>query len=429
MSAQSRWPQYRVLAVGLTATLIILGLAVVVAGIGRRSDLVVPGEPVDALANSSDACVTCHREESPGIVTQFSYSTMAAAGTTCQDCHEVPESYPGAKPHEGGFVLSSPTTARCETCHESEVTQFYASRHSIPAYVAYAGAAGLSAEHQAMYEAIPEGSYSPSKARNQLYEMEGPEITKFACETCHNIGQPHLDGSVGQCQDCHMRHTFSLEQARKPETCNACHIGPDHPQWEIYQESPHGIAYMTDGDNWNWDAEPGTLTVLDLPAATCATCHISGFGTTGTSHDVGERLSWYLFAPKSTRRPDWEANMTQMQGVCISCHNEILIDEFYADADAATDAVNAWVDESNEILASLAEGGMLTDAPFDQPVDFVHFELWHHWGRTTKFGAWMQGPDYVQWHGAYEVLSDLAELREFERDLTGKTQQPEAAAP
>ena len=25
----------------------------------------------------------------------------------------------------------------------------------------------------------------------------------------------------------------------------------------------------------------------------------------------------------------------------------------------------------------------------------------------------MQGPDYTQWHGAYEVLSDLAELREM----------------
>jgi hypothetical protein len=23
---------------------------------------------------------------------------------------------------------------------------------------------------------------------------------------------------------------------------------------------------------------------------------------------------------------------------------------------------------------------------------------------------WMQGPDYTQWHGAYEVISDLAEL-------------------
>jgi hypothetical protein len=31
----------------------------------------------------------------------------------------------------------------------------------------------------------------------------------------------------------------------------------------------------------------------------------------------------------------------------------------------------------------------------------------------------MQGPDYVQWHGAYEILSDLAELREMaEQRLT-----------
>jgi len=174
---------------------------------------------------------------------------------------------------------------------------------------------------------------------------------------------------------------------------------------------------MTDGDNWNWEAEPGTLTAVDLPAATCATCHMSGFGTTGTSHDVGERLSWYLFAPKSTRRPAWETNLARMQGVCISCHNGIFIDDFFTAADAATLAVNAWVDESDRILATLAKDGHLTDAPFDQPIDFVHFELWHHWGRTAKFGTWMQGADYVQWHGAYEVLSDLAELREIAREL------------
>ncbi len=61
-------------------------------------------------------------------------------------------------------------------------------------------------------------------------------------------------------------------------------------------------------------------------------------------------------------------------------------------------------------MNDVKQAGGLTDAPFDQPVDFSYFELWHHWGRTAKFGAWMQGPDYTQWHGAYEILKSLSEL-------------------
>src|SRR5690606_36465977 len=227
------------------------------------------------------------------------------------------------------------------------------------------------------------------------------------------IGLPAEDGSVGKCQKCHLRHEFSLEQARKPETCNNCHIGPDHPQWEIYQESPHGIAYMTQGDRWNWEADAGTLTVNDFPAPTCAICHMSGFGPTGTTHDVGDRLTWYLFTPISERRPAWEDNRVRMQGVCRECHNANFLNEFYAAGDEATEAVNEYVHESDRIMAPLIEQNLLTAEPSDEPIDFTYFELWHHWGRTAKFGVWMQGPDYTQWHGVYEVLSDLAELREL----------------
>jgi hypothetical protein len=338
---------------------------------------------------------------------------MAAAEVGCRDCHEVAVDYPGAIEHEGTHVLNSPTTAMCEKCHATEVAQFNQSRHSLPAYVAMTGATELSPEHLAMYEAIPEGSFKPDSMRNALFALEGPEVTRFACESCHNVGKPHEDGSVGQCQKCHLRHEFSLEQARKPETCNNCHIGPDHPQWEIYQESAHGIAYATGGDDWHWEAEPGTLTVSDFPAPTCAVCHMSGFGTTGTTHDIGDRLTWYLFAPISERRPAWQDNQVRMKSVCQACHNNNFIDEFYTAADAGTEAVNAWVRQSDEMMAPLKEAGLLTSEPFDEPIDFTYFELWHHWGRTAKFGMWMQGADYTQWHGAYEVLADLAELREM----------------
>jgi hydroxylamine dehydrogenase len=407
----------RVLIIGLVAVIVVLGLALVMLSVGQRSAPAGVTERVDALAHSKDECVLCHRRTSPGIVLQFGHSTMAAAEVTCRDCHEVEAGYPGAVEHEGSHVLRSPTTARCETCHEIEVAEYNQSRHGLPAYVAYAGAADLSDDLLAVYESIPEGSYNPDQMRNALYVKEGPAVTRFACEDCHNVGQPALDGSVGQCQKCHLRHEFSLEQARKPETCNHCHIGPDHPQWEIYQESPHGIAYATGGYTWNWEADPGTLTVEDFPAATCAICHMGGFGAATTTHDVGDRLTWYLFAPVSERRPDWTDNRVRMQTVCQECHNIDFITAFYQDADAAVEAVNAWVVESDGIVQPLKDEGLLTDEPFDQPIDFVYFELWHHWGRTAKFGVWMQGPDYTQWHGAYELLSDLAELNEMADEL------------
>ena len=105
--------------------------------------------------------------------------------------------------------------------------------------------------------------------------------------------------------------------------------------------------------------------------------------------------------------------MARMQGVCFECHNEAFITDFYTAADLATERVNEFVVESDEVWAQLEQNDLVTDAPFDEPIDYTYFNLWHHWGRTTKFGTWMQGPDYAQWHGAYEVLHSLAELREM----------------
>ena len=280
----------------------------------------------------------------------------------------------------------------CGKCHGTEVAQFDASRHGLPAYVAVFGTEGLSQNLLDLYAAIPEGLFAPDKSRNAIAALEGPAITRFACENCHNIGLPAPDELVGQCQKCHLRHEFSLEQVRRPETCNNCHIGPDHPQWEIYTESAHGIAYATGGDNWNWDAEPGTLTVNDFPAPTCATCHISGFGASGTTHDVGERLTWYLFAPISERRPAYQDNEVRMQNVCRECHNTEFIDNFYADGDALVAAINDRVVESDQIMQPLKDQGLLTAAPFDEPVDFTYFELWHHWGRTANLAHGCRAP-------------------------------------
>ena len=406
----------RLVILAILVVIIVPALAFIISAIGQ-SITADPGERAPVVLDAGNKCVSCHQNTTPGIIEQYSRSTMAAANVSCQDCHEVESGYPGAKAHHGSFVLTVPTTAKCATCHENEVAQFNQSRHGLPAYVAMWGADGLSEAHLALYESIPEGTFNPDRMRNALFEIEGPAITRFACAGCHDIGAPAADGSVGQCQTCHLRHEFSLEQARKPETCNHCHIGPDHPQYEIYIESYHGIAYLTGGDDWHWEAEPGTLTVQDFPAPTCATCHISGFGGTATTHDVGDRLTWYLFAPQSTRRPAWQDNMVRMQSVCRECHTDSFINAFYVDADALTEEINRRVQLSNDTIAPAREAGLLTDEPFDQPIDFIHFDLWHHWGRTAKFGAWMGGPDYTQWHGAYEILRDQAELEHIVAEL------------
>jgi hypothetical protein len=100
-----------------------------------------------------------------------------------------------------------------------------------------------------------------------------------------------------------------------------------------------------------------------------------------------------------------------MQGVCRECHNEAFLEEFYTAADAAVEAVNERVRESDAVMEPLKQQGLLTAEPFDEPIDYKYFDLWHYWGRTAKFGVWMQGPDYTQWHGIYELLKDLSELK------------------
>jgi hypothetical protein len=72
------------------------------------------------------------------------------------------------------------------------------------------------------------------------------------------------------------------------------------------------------------------------------------------------------------------------------------------------------------------DAGLLTGTPFDEPIEFTYYENWHHWGRTAKFGVWMQGADYVQWHGVYEMLSDLSELQEYADSVLPAEAAPEA---
>jgi hypothetical protein len=77
--------------------------------------------------------------------------------------------------------------------------------------------------------------------------------------------------------------------------------------------------------------------------------------------------------------------------------------------------------------------GKLTKQPFDEPVEYLYFNMWHYDGRTAKHGAFMGGADFVQWHGNYELVSKLSELKHAAAELglksaPGKSPTPNSGA-
>jgi hypothetical protein len=366
--------------------------------------------------SGADKCAACHKRVTPDIVEQFSRSTMARSGVRCTDCHVVDKSNPMGKEHEGFFITSSPTPKQCAKCHPAETKQFEHSRHGGPAWVALTGFSDFNSDQQKIIKQIPEVNRVANgiitATRNSLFDIEGPSVTKAACQACHSIGKPNADGSIGNCNKCHLRHEFSIEQVRKPEVCGQCHLGPDHPQMEIYHESAHGVMYQTDGSKWNWSQKPGRLTTKDMPAPTCATCHMSGFGNQGTTHDVGQRLSKFLFAAVTKDRPNAFEGREAMKSICANCHSNQFINEQYTKADSVTAFVNSKVEEASQIMKGLVKDGIISSKPFANTISFDAFDLWHYYGRTAKFGAYMGGPDFVQWHGVYPLLAQLQKVKE-----------------
>jgi hydroxylamine dehydrogenase len=136
--------------------------------------------------------------------------------------------------------------------------------------------------------------------------LEGQAAVGAGCVSCHAVGKPNADGSVGTCTACHTRHTSSVEVARLPTTCGQCHMGPGHSQLEIYEESKHGVLFQAQRRLLNLAAAPKKLTTRDLFIPTCATCHMSGLNGAKVTHDPAERLSYHLFAEVIDKRKNYD---------------------------------------------------------------------------------------------------------------------------
>ncbi len=379
------------------------------------------------LSRESRACLQCHRQNAtPAATAQWAASRHAEAGVACFECHGAEKTDRDAFSHHGFTIAVVVSPKDCGTCHEAEAREFQASHHAKAGEIL--------------------GSLD-----NVLGEVvEGPPAADSGCKQCHGgevkvleggrldpatwpntgIGRLNPDGSRGSCSACHSRHAFSSSVARQPENCGKCHLGPDHPQAEIYAESKHGIAYRSKIGEMNLDSRSWVLGKDYSAAPTCATCHMSATQELPLTHDVGGRISWTLRPAVSKKLDRWEERREAMQKVCRNCHARPWVENFYAQFDAAVNLYNdKFAVPAAEVMKKLREAGKLTPTEFDENIEWTYWELWHHEGRRARHGAAMMGPDYTQWHGFYEVAKKFYSefLPEAERLLPGVTKEIRAA--
>ncbi|MCX6641544.1 MAG: cytochrome c3 family protein [bacterium] len=399
-----------------------------------------------AYALDSGKCITCHEKGSPGIVGQWRASKHSQAEIACLDCHGALKDEPDAFEHNGTVVAIIVSPKDCAKCHQDEFTQQKGSHHAKAGQIL--------------------GSLD-----NLLGEVAGGQPAVDAgCRQCHGSivkidakGQPtpdtwpntgmgriNPDGSWGSCSACHTRHEFSIRQARQPEACGKCHLGPDHPQIEVWNESKHGVMYHAERENLKLDADPWRAGKEYFVGPTCSSCHMSAAGDQPVTHDVGERISWTLRPAVSVKlnmlvfdddtkddingdNPQlpkigemytnkagaakkvkavlpWTDRRDKMQNVCNQCHEMSFVKGAYKQFD---EVVNLYDEKFAQpgvaIMAELKKSGKITPADFDDPIEWTWYELWHHEGRRGRHGASMQGPDYTWWHGMYEVAKNFYE--------------------
>ena len=428
---------------------------------------------------SSSKCVECHTKETPGIVSHWTGSTHAEKGVACYECHEAKQGEADAFDHYGQLIATVVTPMDCSKCHPKESQQFQKSHHS--------SAGNILASLDNFLAETVEGArmefnpHSPTPGMD-VASVRGMASANSGCQQCHGgkvglvgtdgsiitfeqlkpdekgmptdqtvlamvkrdpkgkpeldpqtwpntgIGRLNLDGSRGSCSACHSRHDFSPRRARQPENCGKCHLGPDHPQEEIYNESKHGVAFRDLKDEMNLDAEKWVLGVDYSAAPTCATCHMSGNSRNGgeVTHDPGERISWTNRPPVSVRMDTdadhkivtetdpqarqekiadtADAKRSRMKLVCSHCHSPDYVNKFYDQYDNLVILYNEkFAKPGTTIMKSLSDNGLVSPTQFDEEIEWTWFYLWHHEGRRARHGASMMAPDYTHWHGMYEV--------------------------
>ncbi|HEY1264510.1 MAG TPA: ammonia-forming cytochrome c nitrite reductase subunit c552, partial [Terriglobales bacterium] len=314
--------------------------------INRARPRVETDQPSAQFIKASGKCAECHARTQYSIVHEYEMSKHARLGVNCLDCHQPAQGQQGHE-HNGFTIVSNLTAGNCRRCHEDIYQQFLRSRHAAVSWAAVRGEQAFTPEQVKFAETYqPGGVKRPPHA---FVGLEGGPAMTSGCEQCHSIGKPNADGTIGTCTACHTRHTSSVALARQPRTCGQCHLGPDHSQIEIYEESRHGVMFAAQEGLMDLSVDPKKLTTREMFVPTCATCHMSGINGIGMTHDPSERLSYFLANALTAERPNHVQAQARMKQVCNQCHTPQLIDRVYAQAEQVVKTTNEKVTAAKSI--------------------------------------------------------------------------------
>jgi hydroxylamine dehydrogenase len=415
----------------------------------RSTELSTAGQfALEKAPEESRACLKCHmgKHITGSAIRDWQLSKHFNIGVACANCHlPVKEAAPGilnaSSACEDKRVRRGVSPRNCAVCHPDKLQEFSAGKHS----VAWGAMTSM-----------------PTTAMQPHALIEGMK----GCGGCHRIG---LD--EGKCDSCHTRHRFIAAEARRPEACMSCHMGFDHPQWEMYSTSKHGSIYAIDGARWDWNLDladwfkdPDHASPNRPRAPVCSTCHMpNGDHSVRTAWGfLGLRLpekdpEWLQYRQKiliglgvltpdgkPTPRLDvvktgklarlsaeeWQAERDRMIGVCTECHARAFAQQNLAAADSIIKESDKLVAEAIDIVEGLYNDGIL-ERPKDRPPvpDLLRFyevkypieqKLYtmflEHRMRSFQ-GAFHMNPDYQHWYGWAEMKRDLAEIREEANQL------------
>ena len=403
-----------------------------------RAALVLLVSLLCATSALAQQCLDCHGKVTPNIVSDWQLSDHSRNEVSCSACHGEQH-----RSTEDVYKVQIPTSATCADCHEAQVLQFKAGKHALA---------------WAAMKAMPTAHWQP------MALMEGMK----GCGGCHKIGLKteaeikdlKRDGAgfgMASCDACHTRHIFSLKEAKEPQACRTCHMGIDHPQWEMFSSSKHGVRYLL--------KQNGILPAT-VAAPTCQTCHMqqgnhavrTAWGFLAVRLPMPDDKQWAADratilqalgvldpAGKPTARldvvkaadvarltqEDWQRERDKMVKTCNRCHSVNFARRELEKGDQMIREADRLMAEAIRVVAGLYKDGVLAKPdtyahPFPDLLTFhdaptvieqkLFLMFLKHRMRTFQ-GAFHANPDYALWYGWSEMKRDLSEIKAMAEEL------------